>query len=82
MAAIPRRESLSGLRVRLSMFAEHAYLTREALASDQKPTPFFTSSAVFEENLLPHGTSVLHVKEDVNGQKRQRLSSLGSSFKN
>src|SRR5260370_33009285 len=50
-ATIPRRESLSGLRVRLSMFAENAYLTSEALASDQKPTPFFTSLTVCEENL-------------------------------
>jgi len=32
------------------MFAENVYLTSEALASDQKPTPFFTSSAIFEEN--------------------------------
>src|SRR5438128_7745616 len=50
-ATIPRRESLSGLLVRRSMFAENAYLTSEALASDQKPTPFFTSLAVCEENL-------------------------------
>jgi hypothetical protein len=51
-AAIPRQELLSGLLFRLLMFAENAYLTRRvALASAQKPTPFFTSSAVFEENL-------------------------------